>query len=374
MLVYWLIFSAFAAGAFSYASAISRLGSAPVSGPVADINARRSVALTAAGVALLLLIGLRYRVGGDWANYRDLFKHIAPLDLSEVFAYGFRQEPGYIFINWLAAQFGVGIWLVNLICALPFTYGLMRICRQQPNPWLALVIATPFLIIVVGMGYTRQAAALGCLMVGLSKIIDGKSPAQFVIWSCIGALFHKTVLIFIPIMLVTTTKNRFVSSLLVLVSLVVAYYVVLPSAFDTYAAGYLNSELGAAGATVRLLMNVVPALLLLAFRQRFFWTPQEKAVWGTFAVLCLLAGAALPFIKSSVIIDRLTIYLVPMQVFVYSRVGYSFGVLQRGWLMWTTAVIAYAAAVQLVWLNFAVNSFAWLPYRNYLAAPDESYR
>jgi hypothetical protein len=42
--------------------------------------------------------------------------------------------------------------------------------------------------------------------------------------------------------------------------------------------------------------------------------------------------------------------------------------------MWTTAVIAYAAAVQFVWLNYAVNSFAWLPYRNYLTASDESYR
>jgi hypothetical protein len=75
-----------------------------------------------------------------------------------------------------------------------------------------------------------------------------------------------------------------------------------------------------------------------------------------------------------VIIDRLTIYLIPMQIFVYSRIGYCFGLFRRGWLMWTTAVIAYAAAVQFVWLNYAVNSFAWLPYRNYLTASDESYR
>ena len=60
----------------------------------------------------------------------------------------------------------VSIGSITNTTAVPFTYGLFRICRQQPNPWLALVVATPFLIIVVGMGYTRQAAAMGFLMIG----------------------------------------------------------------------------------------------------------------------------------------------------------------------------------------------------------------
>jgi hypothetical protein len=368
VLIYWLIFAAFAVGAFSHAATISRFGLVPVSGSAAAMANRRSVILGAAGIALVVLIGLRYRVGGDWSNYVDLFRTIAPHDLSYAIETA-RQEPGYIFLNWLAARMGAGIWFVDLICAIPFTYGLMRLARQQPNPWLALLVATPFLITVVAMGYTRQAAALGCLMVGLATIVDRGVSWRFVGWVLAGTLFHRTALVFLPIMLIASTKNRVVSLTLVLLSLLLAYYTVLASGIDQYTRGYVREQLSAAGATVRVLMDVLPAVLVLLFGRRFFWTVEERAVWRTYAILCVLAGAALPFIHSSAIIDRLAIYLIPMQIFVYARLGYAFGLVRRGWLMWTTAVVVYSAAVLFVWLNYAVNAFAWLPYRNYLSQP-----
>jgi hypothetical protein len=372
VLVYWLIFAAFAVGSISYASTIARSEMVPVSGgAAAAARSRHSVMLAGVAVALIILIGLRYRVGGDWANYLDLFRRMAPQGLSDALQ-GFRQEPGYLFLNWLAVRLGAGIWLVNFVCAVVFTYGLMALARQQPNPWLALLVATPFLIIVVAMGYTRQAAAMGCLLVALSKIIAKKPPAQFILWALAGALFHRTVLVFIPILLISTAKNKFLSYVLVLLSVVVAYFTVVQTAFDVYAPGYVHSKLTAAGATVRVIMDVVPAVIVLVSGRKFYWSDEEKAVWRTFAILCIIAGLALPFISSTVIIDRLSIYLIPMQIFVYSRIGYCFGLIRRGWFMWTTAVIVYAAAVQFVWLNYAVNAFAWLPYRNYVTMPERT--
>lgn len=369
MLVYWLIFAAFAAGAYSYASALSRTGLMPASGSAAAIESRRSVVLGLAGIALLLLIGLRYRVGGDWPNYLELYRRVASQELFYALTTA-RQEPGFILVNWLGTHFGLSIWFVNLVCAVPFTYGLMQLCRQQPNPWLALLVATPFLIVVVGMGYTRQAAALGCLMAGLANIVDRRRPIRFVAWIILGALFHRTVLVFIPIMFIASTSNKLVSYSLVLVSVVLAYYTVLPGAIDLYAPGYIREQASAAGAAIRVIMDVVPAAIVIIFGRRFFWSPEERAVWRTYAILCMVAGVALPFIHSSVIVDRLAIYLIPMQIFVYARIGYAFGLTQRGWLMWTTAVIAYSAAVQFVWLNYAVNAYAWLPYKNYLTFPE----
>lgn len=369
MAVYWVMFAIFAAGALSYASAIARPGMLPVSGPPAEAMSRRSVVLTITALALVVLIGLRYRVGGDWANYRDLFGRIAPEDLASALANS-TQEPGYTFLNWLAAWFGFGMWFINLICAVPFTYGLFRLSRQQPNPWLALLVATPFLIVVVGMGYTRQASALGFLLVGLATVIERKSPVHFVLWTLAGGLFHRTVLVFIPIILTSTMRNRLLAVAFGLAAVILAYLVVLPAAIDRYSVGYVREKLDAAGATIRVLMDVVPAVILLASKGRFYWSPEEKMVWRTYAILCLIAGAALPFISSTVIIDRLAIYLIPIQIFVYGRIGYCFGLIRRGWLMWTTAVIVYSAAVMFVWLNYAVNAFAWVPYKNYLALPE----
>lgn len=369
MLVYWLIFAAFAAGALSYASGIARGGLAPLGGSAAAMQSRRSIVLGVAAIALLLLIGLRYRVGGDWPNYAEVYRYIASQELWYALTTG-RQEPGFTLINWLGTQFGLSIWFVNLICAVPFTYGLMQVCRQQPNPWLALLVATPFLIVVVGMGYTRQAAALGCLMAGLASLIDRRPPMRFVAWVILGALFHRTVLVFIPIMFIGGTSNKLVSYSLVVLSVVLAYFTVLPAAIDLYAPGYIHEEISAAGAAVRVLMDVVPAAMVILFGRRFFWSAEERGVWRTYAILCLVAGLALPFIHSSVIVDRLAIYLIPMQIFVYARAGYAFGLIQRGWLMWTTAVIVYSAAVMFVWLNYAINAYAWLPYQNYLTFPE----
>lgn len=370
MVVYWLIFAIFALGAYSYASRLSRVGVLPVSGPMAAAVNRRSASLFFAALAVTVIIGLRYRVGGDWGNYVSILRYQALQELGPALLSS-RQELAYTFVNWLASRLGAGLWLVNLLCAIPFTYGLFQLCRQQPNPWLGLLVATPFLIIVVGMGYTRQAAALGCLMVGLSRIVDGRPRWQFVLWALLGALFHRTVLVFLPVMFVAGAKNKFISYLLVLATVVLAYYTVLHGALDVYQAGYIREQYNAAGAAVRVLMDVLPALIVLLSRDRFYWSAEEKAVWRTYAILCIVAGAALPFIHSSVIVDRLAIYLIPIQIFAYARIGYCFGLIRRGWLMWTTGAVIYSAAVLFTWLNYAVNSPTWIPYRNYLFQAEQ---
>ena len=73
-------------------------------------------------------------------------------------------------LNWFAGQNELGIWFVNTICGGIFSYGLIAFARSQPRPWLALAVAVPYLIIVVAMGYTRQAAAIGFVMLGLSAL------------------------------------------------------------------------------------------------------------------------------------------------------------------------------------------------------------
>ena len=47
---------------------------------------------------------------------------------------------------------------------------LIRFCLAQADPWLSVLIAIPYMVIVVAMGYTRQAVALGILMVGLAAV------------------------------------------------------------------------------------------------------------------------------------------------------------------------------------------------------------
>jgi hypothetical protein len=105
----------------------------------------------------LSLIGLRYQVGGDWDSYQRLFEWLNPDGLS---GFSFlHNDYLYFYVNVFAKHFDWGIEFVNLVCAFFLVSGVLIFCNQQRNFFIALLVAVPYLFIVVGMGYTRQASA-----------------------------------------------------------------------------------------------------------------------------------------------------------------------------------------------------------------------
>jgi hypothetical protein len=64
-------------------------------------------------------------------------------------------------------------------------------------------------------------------------------------------------------------------------------------------------------------------------------------------------------------VDRLALYLIPLQLFVGSRLPDTrlFGINPS---QWNQLLILFSLVVLLVWLLFAGHSYAWLPYRNLL--------
>ena len=145
MLVYCLLFLFFAVGA------IREQPRPPASGQ-ADLLFRFGCLATA------ILIGLRFKVGADWIPYEYIFadaKHETMGSLPAI------ADPGYYFLNIIIQRFGGELWVSNLVCGLIFAWGLMRLCEAQERSWLAAVVAVPYLVIVVAMGYTRQSVASG---------------------------------------------------------------------------------------------------------------------------------------------------------------------------------------------------------------------
>ena len=104
-------------------------------------------------VLLVLMIGWRHEVGGDWLIYVEQIERLADGSTLPTIQI---QDPAFALINWLAAQSGLGVYLVNLLSAIIFSFGVLVFCRAQPRPWLALAVAVPYLITVVAMGYTSK--------------------------------------------------------------------------------------------------------------------------------------------------------------------------------------------------------------------------
>ena len=133
------------------------------------------------GLLCFLMIGLRYKVGGDWDNYLTYLDHARPREFSigDTLQTAWGNATGYMLLSWIVIQLGMGIYAVNIVCAAIFTVGLMKYCRNQPMPWVALAAAVPYMVYGVAMGYTRQSVAIGFFLWGLSFLREGKELKYF---------------------------------------------------------------------------------------------------------------------------------------------------------------------------------------------------
>lgn len=317
--------------------------------------------------SLSLFVGLRHEVGGDWFAYIPYLTRAQGFTLFQ--AISEWGDPGYNTLNWLFTYQPWGIYAVNLISSIIFAIGLISFCRSQPRPWLALSLAVPYLIIVVGMGYSRQAVALGLVMPGLVALERGLLRRFFLFIAC-AATFHSTALVMmiftipaIPGRKLSMRLLRLIIFLLVLFALGQTF---LSSRIDSLVENYIVADYSSEGAAIRASMNLLPALIFLLRPSRFSCLPQQLRLWRSMS-LCAVGLALLLVMmpSNSTAIDRISLYVIPLQLFVGSRLPSSgfLGLSPRTLLVSATV---YAISVQFVWLNFASHAGSWLPYSNYL--------
>lgn len=352
MFPYWILFTVFAAGA---ASTRKRL----------DLT-RWNPLFVVAGMLATLMIGLRFEVGADWYNYQRIFLYTGFQTLGDAMV---MVDPGYALLNWLVYKAEWGIWVVNFVCAAILTWGLLKFANTQPNPWLCILVAVPYLMIVVGMGYTRQAAALGFILAGLAHF-GRQGIARFILFAVLAAAFHKTAIVVLPLVAFASVQNRalVVAAFAGLGFLLFTFF--LERAMTIISAAYLDQEYDASGALIRTFMNVLPAIIFLLFGNRFGLEGAQFKLWRNFAMIALALVPMLFITTSSVIVDRLAIYLIPLQLLVFGRLPWAFpdGGKPNGQI--ALGIIIYSAVVQTVWLNAASHAEYWLPYQIYPIGQD----
>ena len=326
---------------------------------VIPVRTSRSLALLGwftVGVIYTTLIGLRFEVGGDWGSYIRHYR----LTYGRPFWDSLEtNDPGYAALNWLSGQFDGGVQFVNVVSGAILMTGVVAFARRQPLDWLALVIAVPYLITVVAMGYTRQSIALGFELLALNAIAQ-KQNFRFVVLILLGALFHKTAVVLLPLAALASAKGRIWTTIWVGITTFVALQLLLSESSDQLWTNYVEKQMQSQGALVRVAMNVLPATLFLVFRRRFVLSRTEQNLWtwiSVISLLCLVLVSA-----ASTAVDRIALYLIPIQMFALSRFPLVFPDPQMRVVM-TMGVVVYSAAVLFVWLNFAAHAQYWLPYR-----------
>jgi len=342
MLVYWLLFTYFAIGAVREQPRPAHTG-------------RADIALRIGAVAMTLIIGLRYHVGADWIPYEEIFADARGETLGSLPAIA---DPGYYLVNIAVQWLGGELWLVNLICAAIFTWGLTWFAEAQERPWLAMVVAIPYLVIVVAMGYTRQAAAIGLIMAGLASFLKTGSILRFAAYVAIAATFHKTAVVALPLVAIANERGRVAGLLIAAAVTYLFYQVFLSASVGRLVTNYIDARYAAEGAGIRVAMSILPAALFLIRSRSLGFSERERRVWRNLSFAAFGFLFLLVVVRSSAAVDRLALYTIPLQLAVLSRPRSVFTTEGLG----TFLVLAYAALVQFTWLNYAHHARYWVPY------------
>lgn len=309
--------------------------------------------------SFVVFSGLRHQVGGDWIPYIKFYESAKYLSF---WKYLTLTDPGYMLLNWVSYQLDGGIYLVNTLSALIFFMCLIIFCRAQPFPFLVFTVAMPYLIAVISMGYTRQALALGFVMLGLRYLSEG-GVRRYLLYVAIAVLFHKSAVILLPLA-VFYHHRGFAGRLLGVgaFSLIMGY-LFLVDYYEALWINYVDTQMRSDGGLIRLLMNLFPSLLFFIYYRKIKQEWPDYRIW---LVLALATVALLPLVGfASTAVDRVALYLIPLQLVVFSRLPLLVSI-SGGRAILIRAIVAYYALVLFVWFNFAVHARYWLPYQNYI--------
>lgn len=358
---YLFLFAFFALGALFSDPPLRRTAAAAGATGVPDEHGagrELGLMLVFGAVLMAVMIGTRFRVGGDWDTYTSYWDYAAGATLSDMLAFG---DPAYQFLNWAGQQLGLDIWSVNLVCAALFSAGLVRFARTQPLPWLTVVVAIPYLVMVVAMGYTRQAVAIGLLLAGLASLFRGGSLLKFGVLVVLAALFHKTAVLALPLIIFSRKRDRLLTLVGGLMLFYALYTALLADNVDQLVTSYIDAGYQSSGAAIRVGLSLIPAVLFLLSPERFAFDDLQRGFFRLSSWVTIGLLVALLTTPSSTAVDRIALYMFPLQLAVMSRLPIAYPNVANRFV-----VVCYALAIQLVWLNYAEFAYKWLPYRTYL--------
>jgi len=312
----------------------------------------------------VVAIGARENIGMDWNNYVAIHQKMRFYRFQEVL---FGTEAAANSLFWISRKFFSGIYTTNFVAAVILVLGVLIFAARTSEPWLSVLAATPYVCIVIGMSATRQAMAIGVILTVFAFWHDfGLIRKGAMIFA--ASLFH-TSAIFIGGFMVQDLPVH--AAIRIAAGAAVAgagVYVlsrtgIYSGQLDFYAESYLSSEgqIVSPGALAHVALVALPAAVYFYFRDRIFAVYERSGFMDMSALICLaLVPAAFVFSTAA---SRFSVYMQFFPMIFYPVLADVMST-ENNKTAIRLSVIGLNFAFLLAWLEFANNSFAYLPYRS----------
>ena len=304
---------------------------------------------------LSIFIGFRNEIGGDWIIYEKFYHNVLNLSFSQII----NSSLVYVYINKIAYYTGTQFIGVNVICALIFMFSLAIFLNNTKNKWLALAISFPIIILILGMGYTRQGLAFSFSLF-LIKALEDKKLLKSIIFIILSILSHKSALFICSFLLFLSLwyhKKYFYLIISVIIPIFFAYlfWYLYKHLFHFYAG--FGQHMFSYGSLPRSLLILFVAVLFIINKKKFKnMNEYQIFIYTAFASMIIFI---FPFsIATSVVADRLLLYLYPLKL-----VFVAFADLKDKTIRFIIFIISSLYFFYLIiWITFGKNSFSWVPY------------
>jgi hypothetical protein len=211
---------------------------------------------------------------------------------------------------------------------------------------------------VVANGYTRQATALGLVMLSYSMFLKEKYISSF-FSQTLAFFFHKTSVIGFIIFLFHRKTIKWILPLILSVLAIVLD--LLNQLFNRYYLLYMEDPMYSEGGTIRAIMNLVPALIFIILFRYFKRKYSDSKFWLIVSLIVLTL--AIPSIMKFTFADRLLLYFSMIQPLVFSRLEYILNEIEIKAILFISIIFVYCLAMT-IWLLFAKHAPEWIPYQN----------
>ena len=304
---------------------------------------------------LVLFVGLRFETAGDWSTYLNIFNYHKTIPLVAIF-----KEPDLLFylFNWIFANINLNFTYINIFFSIIFFYSLSKLCLKEENPFFVLFLSWPILIVVIGMGFNRQTAAISFII--LSMTVWHNSNFRFFFYILIASLFHKTAIIFLLLYLSKFSFHKvrfYLSLILALFVLYIIIYQYLPGLISAYIGSRVSQ-----GAIFRILLILIPSLFFVIKSDKF----NHYLDYKLFKYMAISSFFLMPlFIYNSTIADRIGFYYIPMQIVIIAR---SISIFQdlfiKKYIFISVSILWFL--IFIIWMKYGINSHGWVPYNSIL--------
>lgn len=334
-------------------------------------------------IILVFFAGLRFDTGWDYKGYHYYYDSMPTLNALPSNLGVFREiyfEPGFKLLMSLSKTLGADYYGFQFIISSLCVFMIHRAIKKENAKLLIIFMYFSTCYLFLNMSVLRQGIAVALLYLSLSVLYEGKK-SKAIFYILLGCSFHSSLLLFLPMVYISDKRNISNRLLYLLVAVAVFVYFlqmhwlkpifnilspIFPHDLGYKINNYLDSERFGRSREIGLgvIEKIVTFITLLYVYSKD--SSRKNMVLLRFFIFYMITYFA--FYEVTVLYDRLRLYFVAVNVFVYLTIFNFFSGYNKVVIFFI--VILYSSFSYFNIFRSESNASVFIPYHNVLESEN----